>query len=184
MRIECKYDELMSLSEVEKRWHPDNENSHPEEQVRSLAKVIAKIGIRHAIHISKQSGKIAGGHGRYLAFKKLGYDKVPIIWENFTDEIEELNYRASDNLGQYAEFNNEEYVLNLEKAGLDLKEIDLEEFGVIDFEIPKIDSKKEDDKAVELSFDYKLEIDCGDEEQQNYLMGELQDRGFKVRVLL
>lgn len=139
MRIECKYDELMPLVEVEKRWHPDNENSHPEEQIRSLAKVIGKIGIRHAIHISKQSGKIAGGHGRYLAFKKLGYDSVPIVWENFKDEVEELNYRASDNLGQYAEFNNQEYVLNLEKAGLDLKEIDLEEFGVIDFEIPEIE---------------------------------------------
>ena len=45
MRIECKFDEMMPLKEVEKRWHPDNENSHPEEQVRSLAKVIGKIAV-------------------------------------------------------------------------------------------------------------------------------------------
>lgn len=146
MRLECKYDELMPLKEVKKRWHPDNENAHPEEQVRSLAKVIAKIGIRHAIHISKQSGKICGGHGRYLSFEKLGYDEVPVIWENFKDELEELNYRASDNIGQYAEFNNQDYLLNLEKTGLDIKEIDLEEFGIINFNIDDIDLPNDDDE--------------------------------------
>ena len=90
MRLECKFDEMMPLAEIEKRWHPANENFHPEEQIKSLAKVIAKIGVRHAIHISKLSGKIAGGHGRLLAFKQLGYDQGPVIWEHFNDEIEEI----------------------------------------------------------------------------------------------
>ena len=155
MRIECKYDEMMPLEEVEKRWHPDNENNHPEEQVRSLTKVIAKIGIRHAIHISKLSGKIAGGHGRFLAFKKLGYDEAPIIWENFNDELEEINYRASDNIGQYAEFNNQEYVLNLEKVGVDIHEVDLEEFGLIDFtpEIEVIEPECDPDAVPEVKED-------------------------------
>jgi DNA modification methylase len=130
----------MPLAEIEKRIHPDNENKHPDEQIRSLAKVIAKIGIRHSIHISKQSGKIAGGHGRFMAFKKLGYDEAPIVWENFNDELEELNYRASDNLGQYAEFSNEDYVKNLEIAGIDIHDVDLEEFGVINFEFPEVET--------------------------------------------
>lgn len=155
MRIECKYDEMMSLSDAESRRHPDNENDHPEEQIRSLAKVIAKIGVRHAIHISKLSGKIAGGHGRLLAFKKLGYDEVPVVWENFADELEEINYRASDNLGQYAEFNNQEYVLNLEKIGVDIHEIDLEEFGVIDFtpEIEVLEPEGDPDAVPEVKED-------------------------------
>lgn len=138
MRIECKYDEMMPLSVVKSKWHPSNENSHSEAQVRSLAKVIAKIGIRHPIHISKQSGLICGGHGRYLAFEQLGYKEVPIVWENFKDELEEINYRASDNIGQYAEFNNQEYVLNLEKIGVDIHDIDLEEFGIVEFKISEI----------------------------------------------
>jgi hypothetical protein len=153
MRIECKYDEMMSLSEVEKRWHPNNENSHSEEQIRSLSKVIAKIGIRHPIHISKQSGRICGGHGRYLAFKKLGYDEAPIIWENFKNEIEEINYRASDNIGQYAEFNNEEYVINLQKYDVDITEIDLEEFGIIDFNPEKLGPEDYSDKNSEIDTD-------------------------------
>lgn len=155
MRIECKYDEMMPLKEVEKRWHPDNENAHPEEQIRALAKVIAKIGVRHAIHISKRSGKIAGGHGRLLAFTKLGYDEVPIIWENFEDELEEVNYRASDNIGQYAEFNNQEYVLNLEKVGVDIHEVDLEEFGLINFtpEIEVLEPEGDPDAVPEIKED-------------------------------
>jgi hypothetical protein len=43
---------------------------------------------------------------------------------------------------------------------------------------------KIEDESVDLSFDYKLEIDCGDEDKQQMLLMELQDRGFKVRVLI
>lgn len=146
MRIECKYDEMMPLKEVKKRWHPDNENGHPDEQIRSLAKVIAKIGVRHPIHISKQSGKICGGHGRCLAFSKLGYDEVPIVWENFKDELEEVNYRASDNIGQYAEFNTTEYKLNLEKLGIELEDVDLEEFGIIELGVEAEEERSTDDE--------------------------------------
>lgn len=180
MRIECKYDEMMPLGEVKKRFHPDNENKHPEEQIRSLSKVIAKIGIRHAIHISKQSGKVCGGHGRAESFQKLGYGEVPIIWENFKDEIEEINYRASDNIGQYAEFNNEVYTLNLEKLGIDLEEADLEEFGILNVEIEKIEETKKKDPVPE-NPSYKIEVDCIDEDQMRYLSSELIDRGLKVQ---
>jgi len=188
MRLECKYDELMPIKEAQKRIHPDNENKHPEEQIRSLAKVIAKIGVRHAIHISKLSGKIAGGHGRLLAFKKLGYDEVPIIWENFEDELEEVNYRASDNIGQYAEFNNQEYVLNLEKVGVDIHEVDLEEYGVLKFntEVDEVDmpdlgdgsdpdiqqmtitiSNEQKDIVDEAVARAKKDLDCTDEINKN-----------------
>lgn len=139
MRLECKYDEIMPLVDIKKRWHPSNENSHSEKQVRSLAKVMAKIGIRHAIHISKRSGKICGGHGRYLAAEQHAYESYPVIWENFEDELEEINYRSSDNIGQYAEFNYQEYVQNLTDSGYDVKSMDLEELGIIDFEAPSIE---------------------------------------------
>jgi hypothetical protein len=44
--------------------------------------------------------------------------------------------------------------------------------------------EKFDDEEKEVSFEYKLEIDCKDEITQQQTMSEMIDRGFKVRVLL
>jgi hypothetical protein len=67
----------------------------------------------------------------------------------------------------------------------DLKLIDLgdiEPLGLEDFKL--IEEEKIEDKPVDIIFNYKIEIDCNNEDSQKNLSQELEDRGFKVRLLI
>tara|TARA_R100001509_G_scaffold120201_1_gene74462 strand:+ start:2015 stop:2548 length:534 start_codon:yes stop_codon:yes gene_type:complete len=63
--------------------------------------------------------------------------------------------------------------------------VDLEDWGFKEDEF-KIDINDDlvDSPEVNPVFDFKLEVDCSTEEKQKKLQEELNDRGFKVRVLL
>jgi hypothetical protein len=61
-------------------------------------------------------------------------------------------------------------------------DFDIDLLGIKDFVI--VPSEKQEDKEVDLKFDYKLEVDCENEDKQQMLLMELQDRGFKIRVLI
>ena len=62
---------------------------------------------------------------------------------------------------------------------------DLEDYGFIENELElDIDKDDKEDSEVKINFDFKLEVDCTSEEKQQMLQEELNDRGFKVRVLI
>ena len=49
---------------------PKNNNSHPEEQIERLAKLITHTGFRNPLVVSNRSGFVLCGHGRIAAAKK------------------------------------------------------------------------------------------------------------------
>lgn len=139
--IHCLYDKLIPIEDIVP--HPDNENKHSEKQIEVLAKIIKKDGIRHPIVVSNLSGKIAMGHGRLLAFKKLGLNEAPVTFQEFEDPIQELRVRNSDNnIAKYSEFNRDQFEANLEELDLSLDDLDMEEFG----ELVNIDNKEIDNE--------------------------------------
>src|SRR5210317_705394 len=69
--VNCAYGELVPLEKLVP--NPRNPNQHPQSQVALLAKVIAHQGRRSPIAVSKRSGFIVSGHGRYEAAKALGH---------------------------------------------------------------------------------------------------------------
>jgi len=58
--------------------HPNQTNTHTDEQIELLAKLIEYQGWRVPIIVSENSGYIVAGHGRVEAAKLLGYEQVPI----------------------------------------------------------------------------------------------------------
>jgi hypothetical protein len=64
-----KYDALIKLSDLKKSKH--QRNKHPKEQIDRLAKIMATHGVRHPISVSKLSGEVCFGHGRWAAAKHL-----------------------------------------------------------------------------------------------------------------
>ncbi|MCZ7637645.1 MAG: ParB N-terminal domain-containing protein [Verrucomicrobia bacterium] len=74
--VNCAFDELVPLEKLVPNQR--NPNQHPEVQVRLLAKVIAHQGWRSPVVVSKRSGFIVSGHGRYEAAKVLGLTAVPV----------------------------------------------------------------------------------------------------------
>lgn len=82
-----------------KTLQPDerNRNTHTPEQIERLAQIIKYQGWRWPIIVSKQDGLIKAGHGRLQAALKLGLDKVPVSYQDFTDPEQAYAFMISDN---------------------------------------------------------------------------------------
>jgi ParB-like nuclease domain len=95
IRIECAYDKLVPIGELKP--HPKNTNMHSTEQVTLLAKIIMKNGFRAPICVSKRSGFITRGHARYTAANFLGAKTVPVDFQEYGTEEEEIGDMLADN---------------------------------------------------------------------------------------
>ena len=95
IEIWCAYDKLVKVEELIP--HPKNPNTHPQSQIKILAQNIRYHGWRHPIVVSKLSGYIVAGHGRLEAAKELGVSIVPVEYQNFASEDNELAVLVGDN---------------------------------------------------------------------------------------
>jgi DNA modification methylase len=77
--------------------NPKNNNQHPKEQIDRLVKLIDYQGFRNPVVVSNRTGFLVAGHGRIEAAKKLGWEKVPVMYQDFKDDAEEYSYMTSDN---------------------------------------------------------------------------------------
>ena len=95
IEVWCAYDKLVKVEELIP--HPKNPNTHPQNQIKILAQNICYHGWRHPIVVSKLSGYIVAGHGRLEAAKELGVSIVPVEYQNFASEDNELAVLVGDN---------------------------------------------------------------------------------------
>lgn len=133
--IHCSYSDLVEIEKVIP--NPRNPNTHPENQVKLLAKIIKAHGWRAPITVSTRSGFVVRGHGRLLAAEVLGLEKVPVDYQPYATEAEEWADLIADNrLSELSEINND-YLKELlrELNGYDL---DLELTGYQGEDLDKI----------------------------------------------
>lgn len=125
-----------------------NRNNHSEEQLKVLEKIVKSQGFRDPIVVSNRSGKIVSGHARLIVAQRLKYKEVPVSYQDFDSDAQEYKHLiAANEIARYAEFDKLNFLEDIKGIG-DVKDIDFEEFGLIDFEIPKIeriDSEGEDE---------------------------------------
>ena len=74
----------------------NNARTHNEENIIKLASSIKEFGFMAPIIISEDGGVIAG-HGRLMAAKKLGIEKVPCVVESHLSEMQRKGYILADN---------------------------------------------------------------------------------------
>ena len=67
----------------------NNSRTHSDEQVMQVASSMKEFGFTNPILIDGEGGIIAG-HGRLMAAKKLGLDKVPCIRLGYLSEAQSL----------------------------------------------------------------------------------------------
>ena len=143
MNIHCKYDELVEVGKL--KAHPKNRNKHPEDQIERLAKILKYQGVRAPIVVSNRSGKIVKGHGTLQAIKKNGWDKAPVVKQDFEDEDQEWLFLQSDNaIAMWAE-------LDLKEINFDLSELgpfDIDLLGIKDFTVTPEEKPYGDEEAV------------------------------------
>jgi DNA modification methylase len=73
-----------------------NARTHSDEQVAQIAGSIKEFGFNNPILVDKDNSVIAG-HGRLMAARKLGMDKVPIVELNHLTESQRKAYVLADN---------------------------------------------------------------------------------------
>lgn len=123
--IHIPYHKLISPDKLKP--HPANPWTHPESQVKLLARIIStpEIGIRHEIIVSKQSGFIVAGHCRHLAALELGLSGYPIVFQNYASpEIERLILMNDNKIAEFAEVDGQimaNTLVELDAANVDLE---------------------------------------------------------------
>jgi len=121
MKIHCTYDELVSVKEL--RSHPKNPNKHSENQIKRLAQILEYQGWRYPVKVSKVTGFVTSGHGRIEAAKLMGWDKVPVNFQEYESHEQEYADVVSDNsIAAWAE-------LDLDSIKVDIKDFD-DDFNV------------------------------------------------------
>jgi len=121
IEVWCSFDKLVSVEDLKP--NPRNPNTHPARQVELLAKNVRYFGWRHPITVSKRSGFIVAGHGRLEAARDLGVQLVPVDYQDFASDNDEMAVLVADN--RLAEL-----------ASLDLNSLEgiIDELRVADFD--------------------------------------------------
>lgn len=112
-----------------------NPNKHSKEQIAAIAKNIARFGWRVPITVSKRSGLIVRGHGRFLAAKLLGAEQVPVVIQDYDSAAEEWTDLIADNkLAEMASTDDDLMAAMLAEIDADLQALTgLSEMAVQDF---------------------------------------------------
>ena len=112
-----------------------NSRTHSDAQVAQIAASIKEFGWTNPILIDGENGIIAG-HGRLLAARKLGQDKVPVIELAHMTDVQKRAYIIADNkLALNADWDHE--LLRLEIEDIE-NEINLNLLGFSNFELNEI----------------------------------------------
>ena len=125
--------EYVKISEL-KEWNRNpRKNEHAAER---LSQLIDKHGFINPV-IATPDKVIRAGHTRIKAAKKLGIEKVPVVFVNFETEAEAMAYSISDNKSQT--YSDWDYPLLLELLEeLQSKSINVEITGFTDKEFEEL----------------------------------------------
>ena len=182
MNIHCKHDELVDVDLLVP--HPRNSNKHPEKQIKMLGKIINHQGWRHPIIVSNLSGFVVAGHGRLEAAKMNGYEKVPVVRQDFKNEAEEFQFLISDN--KIAELADHDDSLMIEGIkDLDLEDMDFEFLGIDDFSfiVDEASLDMTDNEKAEMETNaFKLEVTFKNEMDMRDLFDDLTSKGYQVVI--
>ena len=136
-------EELESLEVSELIPYARNSRTHSEEQVAQIAGSIREFGFTNPVLVGKDNDIIAG-HGRVLAAKKLGIDKVPCIRLGHLTDTQKRAYIIADNkLALNAGWDEE--LLGIELSDLEGMDFDLGLTGFTADELASLMEQQPDD---------------------------------------
>lgn len=168
MNIKCLYDKLVSILEL--RPHPKNANRHSKEQIERLAKIIEYQGWRYPIKVSKRSGYITSGHGRLEAARILKLAEVPVNFQEYDSEDQELADVHSDNaIASWAALDLS--MINTQLGDFD-PSFDINLLGIKDFKLDLAEEPLLSDELKKQAFQFTVTFPTAEEmtrEQDNLL---------------
>lgn len=165
-----------------------NSNKHTDEQIDEIIKQIEYQGWRDPILAQKGTNVIAAGHGRWMAAKKMGLEKVPVIFQEFESEAQFYAFVVAHNAVTSPGWGGGLDLAQINSDIIDFgPELDVDLLGIKDFVIEPMDgilpnlssnepelqqvtftiSNEQKDLLDEAIAKAKKEEDCSDELNQN-----------------
>lgn len=161
VKIQSDKVEIVPLSKLTP--HPENMHEHSDEQIDRLIDLINYQGWRNPIVVQKGTNLIVAGHGRCLAARKMGMDKVPVLYQEFESEEQLYAYIVSDNaIGKDTWATLDYSMINAKIADMG-PEFDIDLLGIKDFVIEpleKIDMPNTNKEIDTDNFGNDLEHQC------------------------
>ena len=161
--------------------YANNSRTHDDAQVAQLAASIKEFGFRNPILVDGVG--IIAGHGRLLAARKLGLEKVPTIDCSDMTETQKKAYIIADNkLALNSGWDSE--LLKLEITDLQNTDFDLTKLGFSEIELANLFDELKDVQIDDLDYQaaFSIVVDCKDEQEQEKIFNELDQKGYKCRV--
>lgn len=133
--VQCAHDAIVDVAALVP--NPKNPNTHPDNQIQLLGRIIRETGWRAPITVSKRSGFIVKGHGRLAAALLEGFKEVPVDYQHYDSEAQEYADLVADNrIAELAEIDQK--MLADIFADIDTGEIPLELTGYTEDEVEDI----------------------------------------------
>jgi len=180
VKVFCAYDELVDPSQLTK--NPKNPNKHPDSQIILLEKAIKELGWRVPITVSNRSGLIIRGHGRLEAAINGNMSEVPVNYQDYDSEEQEIADLLADNK-----------LPELSYIDQDLLKESLDWLGDNNFELDNIGYSFEPEKELEDNIkdlgdlpepQYNIMIECSSEDEQVELLEKFFEEGLKCKALI
>lgn len=158
-----------------------------DDAVDAVAESITRFGFRQPIVVDAD-GVIVCGHTRWKAAQKLGLEQVPVhVASDLTPE-QVRAYRIADNkTGELAEFDVEKLAAELE--ALVEQEIDWTTLGFGEGELERLLGEQggeavAGDDGQALPLEYKILVECRDEEQQRELIDRFAEMKLHYKAMI
>lgn len=132
-----------------------NAKQHPPNQIEHIANSIREFGFRQPLVIDAQNVVVIG-HGRLMAAKKLGMDKVPCIRADDLSEAQIKALRLVDNKTNESEWDFDALEQELDELSIDF---DMSDFGFDAFQVEdEPQEAQEDDFDVDAPVEAKAKL--------------------------
>ena len=172
MELKIEYIAVEDLKPYEK-----NNKKHEDFDISEIAKSISKYEMIDPVGIWGKDNTIVEGHGRVLACKQLGIDKVPCI---------RLDHLTDEQRREYAIVHNKSSELALydfDNLADELAEINLDAFN-FDFGVSFDDDDTETKEREEIALNESISVvvECADDEQAETIFEKLSEEGYKCHI--
>ena len=172
MELKIEYIAVEDLKPYEK-----NNKKHEDFDIGEIAKSISKYEMIDPVGIWGKDNTIVEGHGRVLACKQLGIDKVPCI---------RLDHLTDEQRREYAIVHNKSQELALydfDNLADELAEINLDAFN-FDFGVSfdDDDTETKEREKIALNESISVVVECADDEEAETIFEKLSEEGYKCHI--
>ena len=173
--VETREMALAELIPNERNWR-----HHPAGQLRALAGVLAEVGLVQHVIFNQRTGRLVDGHLRLDLAAKEGRDSLPVTIVDLSEDEEALILGTLDPIGAMAQADVGKFEDLL--AGIEVENEDLSSF-LSDLSGGEKGNAGSCDSQIE-AFEYRVIVECTDEQDQSSLVQRLEAMGRKCKLLI